>query len=83
MLSYVLNSILLYGLPVVVVVFYVVCLVRFMSAKRKNRLVPDTFSADEMKKRKIMLIVASVLAGALVLFVLGLIALMFMAVAYM
>ena len=46
-------------------------------------MAPGTFSDAEIKKRKIMLIVLSVIAGALAAIVIGFIALMFMAVAFM
>lgn len=83
MLSIILGELVLYGLPVAIVIFFIVSLVRFMAAKSKNRKAEGTFSAEEMKKRKVTLIVASILAAALLLFIIGLIALMFLAVAYM
>ena len=59
------------------------CLYRFVSAKKKNKKAPGTFSDDEIKFRKISMIILSVILGFFVLIVLGLIILLNLAVAYM
>ena len=57
--------------------------VLFSCASRQNEEVPGTYPAEEIKRRKIMLIIASVVAGVLVAVVIGFIALLFMAVTFM
>ena len=51
-----------------------------MLSYKKN---PGAFSADEIKKRRLLFIVSAVIAAVLVAVVVGFIALLFMAVAYM
>ncbi len=76
-------DILFFAIPTIIVVILGVSIYRYVSAKRKNKLAPDTFSPKEIKKRKTWLIVASVITGVLVAVVIGFIALLFMAVASM
>ncbi|MBQ4036491.1 MAG: hypothetical protein IJC84_00015 [Clostridia bacterium] len=59
------------------------CLYRFVSAKKKNKKAPGTFSDDDIKSRKISMIILSVILGFFVLIVIGLIILLNLAVAYM
>ena len=44
---------------------------------------PDTFSAEEIRIRKLILIVVSAVFGVFAAIVIGFVALMFLAVAYM
>jgi len=81
-LSYVI-SILYYLIPASALVFFIVSLVRFVYARRKNKRSPGTYSEEAMKSRKICLIVSSVIAGILAAVVLGFIGLLMMAVAFM
>lgn len=83
MWSVLLYKLLFFGIPAIVLVLFVVSLVRYVVAKRKNKKMPGSFSDSEIKKRQIMLIVLSVIVGVFVVVVVGFIALMFMAVAYM
>ena len=57
--------------------------IAIVAQKKQNEEVPGTFAPEETKRRKIMLIIASVVAGVLVAVVIGFIALLFMAVAFM
>ena len=70
-------SLLVVGLPAGAIVFFIVSLVRFL-AGRKNGC-----EAQEMKRRKILLVVSSVIMGVLVASLFGIIALLYMAIAYM
>lgn len=76
-------DILFFGIPAVLFVLFGVSLYRYKTAKEENKQNPGAYSPEEMKKRKLMLIIASVIAGVLVAVVIGFIALMFMAVAFM
>lgn len=59
------------------------CLYHFVSAKKKNKKAPGTFSDDDIKSRKISMIILSVILGFFVLIAIGLIILLNLAVAYM
>ncbi len=76
-------DILFFAIPVVLLTFLGISIYRYVSAKKKNAKDPETFSPSEMKTRKIVLIIASVLAGVFLVIVIGFIALLFMAVAFM
>lgn len=72
-----------YGIPIAALWFFFSSLYRYLSAKRKNKTEPDSFSVEEMKKRKLLLIVSSVIAGVLVAVVVAFAILLFSAVAFM
>ena len=74
---------LFFAIPLALVMLFGVSLSRYFSAKRKNRLTPGAFSQKEMRGRKIWLIVTAVMAGVTLVVMVGFIALLFMAVAYM
>ncbi len=76
-------DILLFAIPIVMLVFFGVSLYRYLTAKKKNEATPGTFSDEEIKRRKKILTIASVIVGVLVAIVIGFTILMFMAVAYM
>ena len=78
-----LYNICFFAMPILLIVLFGISLYRYLSAKKQNKAAPGTFSVDEIKKRKIVLIVLSVMAGVLTAIVIGFIALIFMAVAFM
>ena len=83
MFGIIIYDILFFAIPAIIIALLGVSIYRYVSAKRKNKLTPGTVSAEEMKKRKILLIVSAIIAGALVIVVIGFIALLFLAVAFM
>ena len=83
MFGILLYDIFFFAIPIILIALFSVSLYRYISAKKQNKMAPGTFSDAEIKKRKIMLIVLSVIAGVLATIVIGFIALMFMAVAFM
>ena len=83
MFGILLYDIFFFAIPIILIALFGVCLYRYITAKKQNKMAPGTFSDAEIRKRKIMLIVLSVIAGALAAIVIGFIALMFMAVAFM
>ena len=82
MLSYI-YSFLFFAIPVSMVAFFGISLYRFVRAVSANKKNLGAFSADEIKKRRLLFIVSAVIAAVLVAVVVGFIALLFMAVAYM
>lgn len=69
--------------PIALLVFFVASLVMFCRAKAANKRAPGTYTEEQVRTRLLLLIISSCVAGVMLLCVLGLIALMFMAVAYM
>ncbi len=76
-------DILFFAIPIALLIFLGISIYRYVSARKRNARNPGTFSPSEMKTRKIILIIVSVLAGVFLAIVIGFIALLFMAVAFM
>lgn len=74
---------LYFAIPVAAILFFIVSLCLFLSARKHNKQQPGSVSAQTLRKRKIMLIVSSVIAGVLAAIVIAFIALLYMAVAFM
>ena len=74
---------LFWGLPIFSVLWFAVSLYRFLIAKRRIKRGRQQYSAAEMKRRKIQLIISSVLFGVVALIALSLFALLLLAVAFM
>lgn len=74
---------LFFAIPILAIVFFGISLYRYCSAKSANKKIPGTFPPAEIKKRLILLIVSSIIMGALLLIVIGCIVMLFMAIAYM
>ena len=83
MSDYLLYSILFLAIPAIVIVLFGVSLYRYISAKKRNKNAPGTFPPEEIKKRKIFLIITSVILGVFVVVVIGFMALLFLAIAFM
>lgn len=76
-------SILFIALPLAALLFWIISLEEYLSAKRKNKRQPGSVSDEVMKRRKTLLVVSSVIAGTLLVCVIGLVALFYMAIAFM
>jgi len=72
-----------YAIPVAAILFFAVSLYRYRKVKKENRKNPDAFSVAEIKTRRILLIVSSVIAGTLAAVVIAFAVLLGMAVAFM
>lgn len=83
MLELILYNLFFFAIPLLLIVLFGISLYRYLTAKRQNKEAPGTFSDAEMKKRKTILLVLAVIAGVLAAIVIGFIALLFMAVAFM
>lgn len=70
---------LFWAIPLGAIAFFIVSLILYLRAKCQ----PDSVSAEKLKTRKFLLVVSSVIAGVLAAVVIGFIALMFLAVAFM
>ena len=76
-------DVLFFAVPVIWLILFGISLYRYISAKKQNKQMSGTFSPAEIKKRKVFLIVMSIVAGMILAMVIGLIAMLFMAVAFM
>lgn len=74
---------LYYLLPIAAIVFFIISLVRYISARNSYRYKTGSISKEELKKRKLLLIISSVIMAVLVAVVVGFIFLLVMAIAYM
>lgn len=83
MLETLLYGFLFFAIPLFFTVLLGISISRYRSAKKQNRKEPGTVPAEEIKKRKIRLIVLSIITGALLAVVIGLLALLFLAIAFM
>jgi hypothetical protein len=75
--------VLFFALPFLTVGFFGISLFRYLGAKKANKKNPDTFSSDEIKKRKLLFIISTVVMGVFVTIVIGVTVLLCMAIAYM
>lgn len=69
---------LFFLIPIAAIVFFVVSIILYFSAKNKNKQAPDSFSESQMKTRKTLLTISSVIAGILAAVVVGLALLTFL-----
>lgn len=60
--------VIFYGIGILALVFFVICLVRFLSAKRAEKQELGSVPEEQLKARKIWLIISSVLFGTMALF---------------
>lgn len=76
-------QLLYYAIPVAAIIFFVTSLVRYISAKKRNKRQPGSVSARKMSILGWTLVVASVIMGVFLIVIIAFCALMFMAVAFM
>ena len=76
-------DLLVFAVPVGILVFFVISLCRYLSARKQEREMPGSVEAQDLKNRKALLIVSAVMAGVLLAVTIGLIVLLYMAVAFM
>lgn len=76
-------SLLFYGVPALLVLLWVVCLWRYLRAKKMEKDQPGSVSPSDLDTKRTLMIIMSVVVGALALIALGLFALLSLAVAYM
>ena len=76
-------EILFYAIPAALIILFLVVRNRYKSAKKQNEAFPGTDSDEEIKRRKIVMIIVGVIGGAIITVVVGFTALLFLAVAFM
>ena len=76
-------SFLYLAIPIGALAFFAISLWQYLRAKKRVKQQPDSIPQGKLKALKIRLIISSLIAGCLVVIVIGFIALLFMAVAFM
>lgn len=76
-------DLLFFLIPAVLLVLFGVCLYRYVSARRRNKREPGSFTPTQMRTRFVLFVLSGVVAITLAAIVLGLMLLLFLAVAYM
>lgn len=72
-----------FAIPVAAIIFFLISLCSFLSAKKKIKLQPDSIHMQEFKTRKLMMIISSIVAGVLVTVVICFCILLASAITYM
>ena len=78
-----LSKYIFFGIPLAAILFFIISLCRYISAKMKNKKEPCSFDTEEVNKRKKLLIISSVIVGVLAAVVVAFAVMLCMAVAYM
>ncbi len=78
-----LESLLFFAIPAAVFIFFVVCLICFLLAKRKNKLHPDTYSAAQISTRKVLLIISATMLGMMLAMIISIMIVFMSAIAFM
>lgn len=76
-------SMLFYLIPVAAIVFFVVSLCLYLSARKQNKDTPGFIPKETMNLRKCLLIVSSAILAVLLCMVIGLAILLYTAIAFM
>ena len=74
---------LFYAIPLLSLALFVLSLVRYLLARRANKITPGRFSPQEIKKREITLLIFMFIVGVFLAIIVGCVALLALAVAYM
>jgi len=74
---------LYFGIPVGLLAAMVYCWNRYRDAKKQNAAQPGAVSQEELKKRKLIFVLVAAATGVLVTVMVGFVALLFMAIAFM
>ena len=78
-----LTSLLFWLIPTGAFGGFIVSLIMYLYAKNKNKRAPGTFSDEAVKARKTWFVIFSLIAGTMLAAAVALIALLYMAVAFM
>ncbi len=69
--------------PLSLIALFLVCLCRYLSAKKQDRQVPGSVAPELLKERKLYTVLSGVIAGIFLAAVIGIVVLFAMAIAYM
>ena len=74
---------LIYLIPLAVLVLFAVSLILYLTAKHRNKRNPGTYTDRQMKARFIFTVVTGIIAAVMAASVIGIMVLLFTAVAFM
>lgn len=74
---------LFFAVPIGAIAFFAWAVYSYRSARKEEKAQPGSVSPERLKRTKLLLIIASVIAGVLVVSVVGFVVLLFLAIAYM
>ncbi len=72
-----------FGMPLAIIAYFGISLYRYISARIKNKKANGSVAAQEIRSRKIHFVISSILMGALILLVAGIVVLLSMAITLM
>ena len=75
--------VLFFAVPAISAIVLLVSLARFFAAKVANKEQPGTYTEKQIKRYKLIAILSGIVTGAFVLIFLGMMGLLFLAVAFM
>ncbi|MBQ8239076.1 MAG: hypothetical protein IJZ39_13130 [Oscillospiraceae bacterium] len=76
-------DLLFYGIPVLAIIFFVMCLRDYRKAKRQSFTDPGSVTRGQLRGKLILTIVLGVIAACLTVVVVGFVSLLFMVIAFM
>ncbi len=76
-------GVLFFGIPLGLLVFLGISIYAYVSARIRNKRVPDTYSRKQMNTRLILLILSSVLTATLLVTVVSFVLLLLWGISYM
>ncbi len=79
----ILPTVLFYAIPLLLAAFFLVSLIRYAVAKSRNKRAPGSYSEEQIGRRKSLFWVSAFLFGCLLIAVIGVMVLLFFAVAFM
>lgn len=74
---------MLYGVPVISVLLFILSISRYRQAVKQNNAEPGAFSVKELRKRRIIMYVTGVVAVVTTAYLIGIIMLTFAIMVYM
>lgn len=76
-------DLLFFAIPILAIVFFVLCLRDYKKAKRREKENPGAYTKGQLTGKLILAIVLGVIAVSLTVVVLGFVSLVFMVIAFM
>ena len=76
-------DLLFYGIPILAIIFFVLCLRDYKKAKRQVIADPGSITKGQLRGKLILTIILGIIAACLTIVVLGFVALLFMVIAFM
>ena len=76
-------DLLFFGVPILAIIFFVLCLRDYKKAKRQATMNPGSVTKGQLRGKLILAVVLGVIAVSMTIVVVGFVALLFMVIAFM